>query len=191
VDGEKLAEFNYGLSLVFTKAGWFTGAAPVFSEAREESCDLKMFLSQGKRLVARKSLPTVSPVAARLYAFPHSSPVGRRWRLAVGLNGAIFLFLYSKNIFRGPMKALSKVCILWLLWGRRQMTSTWFCRAKVITSMFLVCEYFPPSTKITGSCYFGFVGSLKWRNHWVKISLCIHQGCGLSTQKLRLRLLDF
>jgi hypothetical protein len=38
------------------------------------------------------------------------------------------------------MKALSKVCILWLLWCGRQMMSTWSSRAKVMTFRFLVCE---------------------------------------------------
>jgi len=51
VNGEKLAELNDGWSLVFTKAGWFTGAASVSSEARGKSCGLKMFLSQGNRPV--------------------------------------------------------------------------------------------------------------------------------------------
>jgi hypothetical protein len=32
------------------EAGWFTGAASVFSEARGKSCGLKMFLSQGRGL---------------------------------------------------------------------------------------------------------------------------------------------
>ena len=48
VNGEKLAELNDSWSLVFTKAGWFKGAASVSSKARGKSCGLKMFLSQGK-----------------------------------------------------------------------------------------------------------------------------------------------
>jgi hypothetical protein len=48
VNGEKLEELKEGWSLVFTKAGWFTGAASVFPEARGKSCGLKMFLSQGR-----------------------------------------------------------------------------------------------------------------------------------------------
>ena len=75
VNGEKWTELNDGWSLVFTKAGWFTGAASVFSEARGKSCDLKIFLSQGKMPAARKPLASISPVAARLYAVPHCSPI--------------------------------------------------------------------------------------------------------------------
>jgi len=75
VKGENLAELNDGQSLVFTKAGWFTGAASLSSEDRGKSYDLKMFLSQGKRPVARTPLAAISPVVARLYAFPNSSPI--------------------------------------------------------------------------------------------------------------------
>jgi len=75
VNGEKLAELNDGPSLVFTKAGWFRGAASVSSEARGKSCGLKMFLSQGKRPVAGKPLAAISPVAALLYALPNCSPI--------------------------------------------------------------------------------------------------------------------
>ena len=75
VNGEKLAELNDGWSLVFTKAVWFTGVASVSSEARGKSRGLKMFLSQGKRPVARKPLSAISPVAARLYALPNCSPI--------------------------------------------------------------------------------------------------------------------
>jgi hypothetical protein len=42
---------------------------------RGKSYCLKMFLSQGKRPVARKPLASVSLVAARLYAFPNSPPI--------------------------------------------------------------------------------------------------------------------
>jgi len=62
----KKSELNDGRALVFTKAGWFTGAASVSSEARGKSWGLKMFLSQAKRSAARKPLPAISPVAARL-----------------------------------------------------------------------------------------------------------------------------
>jgi hypothetical protein len=72
-NGEKL-ELNDGSSLVFTKAGWFTGAVSVFPDARRKSCGLKMFMSQGKRPVARQPLAAVSPVAACLY-FPNSLPI--------------------------------------------------------------------------------------------------------------------
>ena len=75
VNDEKLAELNDGWSLVFTKAGWFTGAVPVSSEARGKSCGLKIFLSQGKRPIARKPLAAISSVAARLYALPNCSPI--------------------------------------------------------------------------------------------------------------------
>ena len=75
VNGEKLPELNDAWSLVFTKAGWFTGATSLSSEDRGKSYGRKMFLSQGKRPVARNSLATISPVAARLYAFPNSSPI--------------------------------------------------------------------------------------------------------------------
>jgi len=50
VNGEELAELNDGGSLVFTKAGWFRGAASLSSEARRKSCGLKMFFSQGRSL---------------------------------------------------------------------------------------------------------------------------------------------
>ena len=72
------------------------------------------------------------------------------------------------------MKALSKGYILWLLWGGRQMMSTRFSQAKVMTSKFLVCEQCPSGTKITGSYFVGLVCLMKWRNHWVKVSLYIH-----------------
>jgi hypothetical protein len=75
VKGEKLAELDDGLSQVFTEVVWFTGAACVSSEDRGKSCGLKMFLSQGKRPVARKPLAAISHVAARLYAFPNISPI--------------------------------------------------------------------------------------------------------------------
>ena len=52
--------------------------------------------------------------------------------------------------------------------------STWFSRAKVITSRFLMCEYCPSGTKITGSYFVSFVCMMKLRNYWVKISLCMH-----------------
>jgi hypothetical protein len=75
VNGEKLTELNDGWSLVFTKAGWFTGATSVSSEVTGKSCGLKMFLSQGKRPVARKPLVAISPVAAVLYVLPNCSPI--------------------------------------------------------------------------------------------------------------------
>jgi len=75
VNGEKLAELNDGLSLVYTNAGWFTGAASLSSEDRGKSYGLKMFLSQGQRAVALNPLAAISPIAARLYAFPNSSPI--------------------------------------------------------------------------------------------------------------------
>jgi hypothetical protein len=49
VNGEKL-EHKDGWSLVFTKAGWFTGAASMFPDARGRSCGLMMFTSLGKML---------------------------------------------------------------------------------------------------------------------------------------------
>jgi hypothetical protein len=55
-----------------------------------------------------------------------------------------------------------------------EMMSTCFSQAKVMTSRFLVCEQCPSGTKITGSYFVGFVCQMKRRNHWVKISLCIH-----------------
>ena len=72
------------------------------------------------------------------------------------------------------MKALSKRSILCLLWGERHMMSTWFSRANVMTSRFLVCEECLSGTKVKGSSNVGFVCLMKWRNHWDKISLCIH-----------------
>jgi hypothetical protein len=47
VNGEKREELNNGFSLVFTKAGWFTGTASVSYETRTKSCGPKMILSQG------------------------------------------------------------------------------------------------------------------------------------------------
>jgi len=73
VYGEKVTELSNGLSLVFTKAKWFTGAASVSSEARINSCVLNMFLSDGKRPVARQPLASIMPVAARLYAVSNCS----------------------------------------------------------------------------------------------------------------------
>ena len=76
MNGEKLTELNDDRSLVFTKAGWFTGVASLSSEDRGKAYGLKMSLSQGKRPVARKPLAAISPVADRLYAFPNISPIG-------------------------------------------------------------------------------------------------------------------
>jgi hypothetical protein len=73
--GKKLAELTDGQSAVFNKARWFTEAPSVSTESRGKSC-LKMFLSQGKRPVAWKTLAAVSPVAARLYALLNCSPIG-------------------------------------------------------------------------------------------------------------------
>jgi hypothetical protein len=67
VNGEKSEELNDGSSLVFTKAGWLTGAASLFVDARGKSCGLKMFMSQGKMPVARQPLAAVAPVATCLY----------------------------------------------------------------------------------------------------------------------------
>jgi hypothetical protein len=67
VNGEKLEELNDDRSLVFTKAGWFTGAASVFPDARGKSCGLK-------RPVARQPFTAVAPVAACLY-FQNSLPI--------------------------------------------------------------------------------------------------------------------
>ena len=72
------------------------------------------------------------------------------------------------------MKALSTGCLLWLLWGGRQMMSTCFSRAKVMTSRFLVCEQFLSGTKLTGSYFVSFLCFMKWRNQWEKISLHIN-----------------
>jgi hypothetical protein len=47
----------------------------VSSEDGGKSYGLKMFLSQGKRPVARKTLGAISPVAARLSAFPNGSTI--------------------------------------------------------------------------------------------------------------------
>jgi hypothetical protein len=74
------------------------------------------------------------------------------------------------------MKVLSTCCIVWLLRSGRQMMSTWYSRAKGVTSTF-VSKYCPSSTKTTGSSFVGFVCLMKWRNQWVKISLCIHPEC--------------
>jgi hypothetical protein len=68
LNGEKLEE------LVFTKSGWFTGAISMFPDARGKSCGLKMFMSQGKRPVARQTVATVAPVAAFWY-FPNGLPL--------------------------------------------------------------------------------------------------------------------
>ena len=55
-NSENLTEMNYRLSLVFTKTGWFAGAASVFSEGKRKSSGLKTFLSQRKTPVAKKPL---------------------------------------------------------------------------------------------------------------------------------------
>jgi len=46
VNGEKLEQLNDGKSMVFTKAGRYTGASSLSPEARVETCRLKMFLSK-------------------------------------------------------------------------------------------------------------------------------------------------
>ena len=50
------------------------------SEARGKSCGLKMFLSQGKRPVARKPIYAISFVAARYYALLSFSSIS--WTVA-------------------------------------------------------------------------------------------------------------
>jgi len=75
VNGEKLTKQNDDLSLIFTKTGWFTGAASLSSEVRKKLCGLKKFLSQGKRPVGRQPLAVISPVAARLYAVLNCSQI--------------------------------------------------------------------------------------------------------------------
>ena len=94
------------------------------SEARGKSCGLKMFLSQGKRLVAQKPLAAISPFAARLYALPKCSPVWYMMTTRPGFERSYFLISWHYNVFMGPVKALSKVSILWLVCGERQMVST-------------------------------------------------------------------
>jgi hypothetical protein len=74
VKGEKLEVLNDGWFLIFTKAGWFTGAASMFPDTRGKSCGLKMFMSQGKRPFGRQRLAAVAPVAACLY-FQNSLPI--------------------------------------------------------------------------------------------------------------------
>jgi hypothetical protein len=126
VNGETLAELNNGWSLVFIKAGWFTGAASLSSEDRGKSYGLKVFLSQEKRPVARKPLAAVSLVyctaqthenisiemQASLAACMHYRRVrqfGRRWRLALGVNGTIFQFLNSRMSSGAPWKLYPRV----------------------------------------------------------------------------------
>jgi len=74
VNGEKLAEQNNGWSLVFNKQDG-SHEQDVSSEGRGKSSGLEMFLSQGNRPVARKTLANIWPFAARFYAFPNSSPL--------------------------------------------------------------------------------------------------------------------
>jgi hypothetical protein len=38
------------------------------------------------------------------------------------------------------MEALTKGCILWLVWGGRQMILRLFSLAKIMTSRLIVCE---------------------------------------------------
>jgi len=73
------------------------------------------------------------------------------------------------------MKAYPRVYFGSVVGGRgRQMMSTWFSQAKVMTSSFLVCELCRCGTYITGSLFVDFMYLMKWRNHWVKFSLCFH-----------------
>jgi hypothetical protein len=74
------------------KPGWFTGTASVFPEVERKSRGLKVFLPQGKRLVARKPLTAAAPVAASFYSFPNISPM------------AIFKIL-AVECFRGPYES--------------------------------------------------------------------------------------
>jgi hypothetical protein len=99
VNSEKLTELNDGCSLVFTKAGWFTGAASVTSEARARLCGLKVFLSQGKKPVARQPLAVISLVCiAQLFA----KLVDTDDTPARGLNRAILQFLGSRRFSGAP-----------------------------------------------------------------------------------------
>ena len=45
------------------------------SEAKEKSCGLKIFLSEGKKPVAGKPLAAISPVVTRLHALANCSPI--------------------------------------------------------------------------------------------------------------------
>ena len=132
---------------------------------------------QGKRPVDRKPLTAVCPFWCSLLCIAKlfGNSVDGEDSPALGLNGASFQFLSRRMYFMDHMKALSKRYILWLMCGGRQMMWTWFCRAKLMTSRFQVCEQCPSSTEITGSsfcrlCMFDGI----WGNHWGKISLCIH-----------------
>jgi hypothetical protein len=71
VNGEKLTELIVGWSLLFTKAGWFKGAASMFPEARGTSCGLKTLVSKEKMPVVRQALAAVVPVVDCL-SFPNS-----------------------------------------------------------------------------------------------------------------------
>jgi hypothetical protein len=112
VKSEKLEELNNGWSLVFTKPGWFTGAAYVSSKTRRKSCGLKMILSQRKRPVVRKPLAASLPVAARCMHCRIVLRFGRWWRLALGFNGDIFQFLGSRMFSGTPWTFYKKGCIL-------------------------------------------------------------------------------
>ena len=77
-----------------------------------------------------------------------------------------------KNGFRGPMKALSKGWILWLLWGGRQIMSTWFSGCKVMTSMLLVCVGVRPVLRykdliLSASYVWGNKETTEWKSRSV------------------------
>jgi hypothetical protein len=74
----------------------------LFSDARGKSCDLKIFMSQGKRSVARKSLAAISAVAARFYAFPNSSPIWWTATNRLGFERNHFSISRQWNVFGGP-----------------------------------------------------------------------------------------
>jgi hypothetical protein len=61
---------------------------------------------------------------------------GRRWRLALGVNGAIFRLLGSRLFSWAPWKLYRRVAFC----DCCEVGGKWFSRAKVMTSRFLVCE---------------------------------------------------
>jgi hypothetical protein len=99
---------------------------------------------------------------------------GKRWRYCRPRFEQSYISIsWEWNVFSGSMNTLYKRCLLYLLWGGRQIMSTWFSRAKLMTSKFVVCEHCLSGTWIRVSYLVDLVCEMKWRNHWVKISLCI------------------
>ena len=113
VNNEKLTELNDGWSLVFTKAGWFTGAASVSSEAKRE------IVWSEDVLVTRKEACHLAAISCYLAccislvcsAKLFTDLVDGDDSPAVGLNRAILQLLSSRMFSWAPWKLYPSIAL--------------------------------------------------------------------------------